>query len=460
MQARGLDRRTFLGASVGVGTVALASSHAGSNRADTQTGAVPSAAAGELEAAREAWKRNEVIQHARQAALEVLKPSKKDLEHGLELHAHSLVFDAYGFAPRAAVDGDAIRRAVEGGASYEEFKDMRERMSMTRYATDPTERAEFLEAWAASGVTCVFQNAGEEGQDPLRMIKRLAHFTYATELMRDLVPKAATPDDIEAAKRLGRHCLYFTANGIPLRQQWLSVEDELRCVRIFFELGIRMMHTTYQRRNMIGDGCGEQSDGGLSDFGRAAIAELNRVGIIVDVAHSGWQTSLDAARGSEKPVVASHTTCAAVYRHIRSKPDEVIRAIADTGGLVGICWVPAFLGGSCDIAAVLDHVDHVVRTFGSDYVAIGTDVAYTSRNAAAEAKKIPKLPRRRTEFRGLWPDGSLTIPDGANPKARDTLAWTNWPLLTVGLVQRGYSDQDIQKIIGGNMLRVARAVLG
>ena len=221
------------------------------------------------------------------------------------MHADSLVFETYGFSPRAAVDGDAIRQAAEAGASAIELKDMREDMSMTRYVTDPAERVEFMEAWEAAGVTCIFQNAGEEGQDPMRLIKRLARFTYGTDMMPDFMPKAVTPDDIERAKRERRHCLYFSGNGVPLRQHWVSVEDELRYIRIFFQLGIRMMHLTYQRRNMIGDGCGEASDGGLSDFGRAVVAEMNRVGVIVDIAHSGWKTSLDAAQTSQKPMVAS-----------------------------------------------------------------------------------------------------------------------------------------------------------
>jgi membrane dipeptidase len=259
-----------------------------------------------------------------------------------------------------------------------------------------------------------------------------------------------------AAKKQGRQCLYFSGNGVPLTQAWVSVEDELRYVRVFFQLGIRMMHVTYNRRNMLGDGCAEPANGGLSDFGRAAVAEMNRVGVIVDVAHSGWQTSLEAAKTSRRPMVASHSGCAAVNRHIRTKPDEVIRAIADTGGLIGICLIPSFLGRGGDISALLDHIDHVAKRFGTDHVAIGTDVAYSSRNAEAENKKIPRQRRGRTRFAALWPPGALTP---ASPRQTRSLAWTNWPLITVGLVQRGYSDSDIQKILGGNMLRVARAVL-
>lgn len=398
---------------------------------------------------------NPTIQHARQVALEILKPSPRDLQHGLALHADSVVFDSYGFSPRAAVDGDVLAAASATGASPEELKDMREDMSMTRYVSDMAEQREYLDAWRAAGVTCVYQNAGEEGQDPQRLIKRLSHFTYATDMLKQFVFKAAVPDDVVEAKQQGRHCLYFTGNGVPLAQDWKTVADEFRYVNVFFHLGIRMMHLTYQRRNMIGDGCGETSNAGLSDFGRAAVAEMNRIGVTPDCAHSGWQTSLEAAQVSNKPVVASHSTCAGIYPHIRSKPDEVIRALVDTGGYIGICSIPRYLRGSGDIAALLDHVDYVVKKFGINHVAIGTDVAYSSQNSSAEGKKVPRGPKRREEFRSLWPQDDFQTTAAMS----QSLAWTNWPLITVGLVQRGYSDDDIRKVLSGNVLRVARESL-
>lgn len=445
-----MQRRSFLQASAAASLAGLS----GAQRTASATAAQPPTADG---VAALTERLNPAIQHAREVALGILKPTPKELERGLRLHAESLVFDSYGFSPRAAVDGDALAAAVEAGASDIELSDLREEMTMTRYVTDPVEEQEYRAAWRASGVTCVFQNAGEEGQDPLRLIKRLARFTYATDLLRGFVAKAAVPGDIEEAKRQGRHCLYFTGNGVPLTQQWVSIPDELRYLSVFYQLGIRMMHLTYQRRNMIGDGCGEKSDAGLSDFGRAVVAEMNRVGVIPDCAHSGWQTSLEAAQSSAKPVVASHTVCAALdgRPHVRSKPDNVIRAIADTGGYIGICCIPRFLRGTGDLAMLLNHVDHVVKNFGIDHVAIGTDVAYSSQNSAAESKKVPRLPRRREEFRMLWPADDFRTTSAMN----DSVAWTNWPLYTVGLVQRGYSDEEIRKIIGGNVMRVARETM-
>jgi len=404
--------------------------------------------------AAERGKFNAGIDAAWQAGLATLKPSAAELERGLKLHEESLVFDCYGFSPRCAVDGERMAKAVAAGASSVELQDLQEDMAMTRCAVSPQERAEFELGWRAAGVTCIFQNAGEEGQDPLRLLKRLGRFTYLTDHLRDFLFKAVDPDDIEAAKRSGRHCLYFTGNGVPLAGTFQSVPEELRYIRLFFQLGIRMMHVTYNRRNLLGDGCAEPANGGLSDLGRAAIAEMNRVGVIVDVAHSGWRTSLEAAQASKQPMVASHTACDAVNHHIRAKPAEVIKAIVDGGGLVGICCIPGFLGGNGDLAALMAHVDYVAKRFGADHVGIGTDIAYTSTNAAAENRKIPGRGPQRTRYEAFWPEGAL----GKKYPGEQSLAWTNWPLYTVGLVQLGYRDEEIRKILGLNMMRVARQV--
>lgn len=214
-----------------------------------------------------------------------------------------------------------------------------------------------------------------------------------------------------------------------------------------------MMHLTYNRRNVLGDGCAEPANGGISDLGRAAIAEMNRTGVIVDVAHSGWQTSLEAAKASSKPVVASHSGAVEVYKHIRSKPDPTIRAIADSGGYVGVYSVASFLGRSEDLNAMIDHIEHLVKRFGADHVAIGTDIAYIPRRIEAEYRKMGRSPKARARYEAFWPAGA------SDSKSHPSLAWTNWPMFTAGMVQRGISDTDIQKILGGNVMRVARAAL-
>jgi membrane dipeptidase len=420
----------------------------------TNTSAAFETKTGNSERLDELIRGNQSIARARQIALDIFKPSQKQIEHGLKLHAESLVFDGYAFSPRTSTDPVTIAKMIEEGASEVELQDAIEDMGMTRAVTNLREREEFMMAFRASGVTCIYQNAGEECQHPQRLIKRLARFTFLTDMLKPFLIKATKPNDIELVKKLDGHCLYLTGNGVPLPQDWISVEEELRTIRVFFQLGIRMMHVTYQRRNMLGDGCAETATGGLSDFGRQAIAEMNRQGVLVDIAHSGWQTSLEAAKVSTKPVVASHITAAGLHHHIRSKPDEVLKALADSGGYAGICCISQFLGGKCDINAFLDHIDYVVKKVGIDHVAIGTDVAYSSRPNGNNSIKLPPRRKSRTRFAALWPKETLT----ATESARESVAWTNWPLFTVGLVQRGYRDEDVKKIIGGNVMRVAKAV--
>ena len=401
------------------------------------------------------------IVQAREAALGLLGASRKEIEHGLELHAGSVVVDAYGFGPHFAPDGERLRSAAEQGATEAEILEMTEDMVITGRATDPSARAEFMEAWEAAGVTCIVQNAGEEGTVIARLLKRLAHFTYLTDMMGQHLLRAATPEDIVSAKERGKRCFYFSLNGLPMPMRFDCVEEELGYIKIFFQLGARLAHLTYNRRNLIGDGCAEASDGGLSDFGRRVVAEMNRVGMIVDVAHSAWRTSREAAEVSERPICASHTVCCALNEHPRGKPDEVIRAIAEKGGYVGICCIQEFLGGTGDIRALLDHVDYAAKTFGVEHVAIGTDVAYYARKHDEEIEKVPKRRTSRDSWRGLWPPGAFSRKaQWDDPQRVLSLAWTNWPAFTVGLVQRGYSDEEIRKIVGGNVLRVAREVIG
>ena len=184
----------------------------------------------------------ERVQEARDVALDLLKPTQAEIEHGLELHANSLVMESYGFAPRFAPDGDAMRAAIEAGATEAELEDMSEDIMMTRGVRDAAARKEFLEAWDAAGMTCIFQNAGQEGMEVPRVIKRLAHFTWLTDMIRDDLFRAVTPEDIASAHAQGRRCLYLSLNGVPVPLNLNCVEEELRYIGIFFHLGARMAH--------------------------------------------------------------------------------------------------------------------------------------------------------------------------------------------------------------------------
>lgn len=400
------------------------------------------------------------FEECRKIGLEVLKPSESELQHGLELHQESLVWDAYGFAPIGqGTYPEQIRQIIAAGAGRDEISDAIEEFNMLGSLELPRMLEQITEAWNWSGVDCVFQNAGVEGNSIEQLIKRLSCFTYVADRHSELYSRVVFPEQIITAKENSKRCLYLTTNGVPVPHEIDSVESALDTLKVFFRLGVRMMHLTYNRRNLIGDGCAEKTNAGLSDFGREIIWEMNRVGIIPDVAHSGQRTSLEAAQCSNKPVVASHSVAGKLSSHYRAKNDETISAIVKSGGYIGICAIPAFYRGSGYIDSFLDHIDYVAKKYGTDYVAIGTD--HGTKVGAPDPKPL-NLPARRPIFEKFWPkvDSQFIIDaDAQGSKMFDSVAWTNWPLFTVGLVQRNYSDEDIKKIIGGNVQRVAQETL-
>ena len=394
------------------------------------------------------------IQENWKLALDILHPTQKELEHGLELHRNSYVFDAYGFTPYGGGKNERLDQLAREHASRDELLYAAEEFRMNQSYKNPEMRKLLAETWEAAGVDCVFQNSGVEGNDIENMLKRLGAYTAVTDRLDDFYERAVFPDQLPAIRERGHKALYMTTNGVPISSKGISTAEALLHISVFFNLGVRMMHLTYNRRNLIGDGCAETANGGLSDFGRQVIKEMNRVGVIPDVAHSGQRTSLEAALCSEKPVVASHAVAGGLSSHYRAKSDEVIQAIKKTNGYVGVCAHSWFLQGDMTIKAFLDHIEYIARTFGTDHVAIGTDHGLL----LAPMTISEKMPEGRPIWEQYWTnpgdvDGTMTM-DQYN-----SIAWTNWPLFTVGLVQRGFSDEEIRKIIGGNVLRVCRDTL-
>ena len=393
------------------------------------------------------------IEDAREKALSLLKVTPAQVEHGLELHRESLVVDAFGFAPYAFTRKmvETLNQLNDEGATADELSDRMLEMRVTESAHDPEAREQVAMAWEASGVTGTMQTCG--GAGPVESVMRhFARFFYDWDQMPDLVQKATRPDDVKKAKEEGRHCQFISLNGLPGAFHVGDLDAGLRMVDTFYHLGCRMMHLTYNLRTLLGDGCVERADGGLSEFGHEAVERMNEVGILVDVPHSGRQTTLDAAKASRVPMAASHTACQSVYDHARGKSDEEIKAIVETGGFVGICCIPHFLGERGTIVDLLDHVDYLVKLAGVDHAAIGTDVGTVP--PAPEGVKLNPFPRSRKKERNWRPEHRPVSPEVSEECRTGSLMWTNWPCFTVGMVQRGYSDQDIQKIIGGNVLRV------
>jgi membrane dipeptidase len=216
--------------------------------------------------------------------------------------------------------------------------------------------------------------------------------------------------------------------------------------RAFHRLGVRSAQLTWNMRNAVADGVGERSPGGLSEQGRALVAELARLGWLLDVSHlaqpSFWEL-LDLVPG---PLVASHANCAAVHAHPRNLADDQIRAIAARGGVVGVVFYPDFIAAEPSIAALLAHVEHLIGLVGLDHVAIGPDYAQFAA-AAMDADMRFHAATSAVPYAGLPP----MVP---GLDRLETL-----PVFTAALLEHGLGEDEVATILGGNALRVLRSVL-
>jgi membrane dipeptidase len=258
--------------------------------------------------------------------------------------------------------------------------------------------------------------------------------------------------DILAAKAASKKAIVLGA------QDSLFIGTRLERIDTFQRLGLRYMQLTYNDRNLVGDGCAEPSDAGLSRFGRELVKAMPQVGIVMDVTHAGPRTALEALDLTSTPAIASHANPRGLYDNPRNLSDDVIRAIADTGGVVG-CTLPSpfnYAGG--DQVPTLENfaaaIEYVIDLVGDDHVAIGSDLVATT------GAYHPDL-----SFR-LRPDlytvsGAFYGKFGVDPtvrKVQGISAMRDYPVLTQLLFGRGHSPERIRKILGLNLMRVYEAV--
>jgi len=400
------------------------------------------------------------IERARESALKVVGATPEQVEKGLELHKRLFASDLFGFLPRtlSAKAHATITEMIGNGAAYAELSPVYDVLRANSHIYDPDCREQFVDAVRATGLNCTVLTAGSE-KSLHHSIHRISWYIHLFDTMGDSVKKATCVADIEAIHREGKLAVVCSTNCAPAQSGLTDGMDAHYWIDIFYRLGIRIMHLTYNRRNWVGDGCLEPADGGLSLHGVDVVKHLSRIGMAVDTAHSGRRTTLDAARLSKAPIMATHTACQALYDHPRGKSDDELKAIADTGGLVGICCIPYFLGENGGLKDLLDHIDYAIHLIGTDHVAIGTDTTYVGPPPPGlpPIEGFPKAsPYSADRWFGAWKEGHL------QPKPeqhlQESLAWTNWPYFTVGLVARGYSECDIEKMLGKNLLRVLAEV--
>ena len=231
-------------------------------------------------------------------------------------------------------------------------------------------------------------------------------------------------------------------------QNTLPMGDNLANYERFYGLALRMVQICYNRTNLVGDGCLEPGDGPLTSFGREAIREMNRLGIVVDLSHTGRRTTFDAMRVSSTPPVFSHSNPLALCTNRRNIDDEQIRAVADLGGLVGVNAYPAFVkpgGKGATVSDLVDHIDYLVDLIGPDRVGLGLDFCYLSPEIHAEMIASGEWSMQD------YPDDSGTYPIGLETPAEI-------PNITKELVKRGYPSDAMAGILGHNWIDLFKRV--
>ncbi len=418
-----------------------------------------------FERARDFRVRHETLERIRaghQVILDEIKPTKAQINRGLELHYNSFVADVQGSVQMSSTHG------IRGDRLQADLEPIRKELSQQNLDPDEFQRrvdaihfnwktfeSAFDEQWIEeskalyqiAGVDLgVSDVAGPEENTFAAALNRVSRINFVYERRNDLM-RVAGVEDIERGIRSGKPSVLFHLAGVGC---FAETEDPLGNLDLFYALGVRMSQLTYIQDNGLCCSYLQEHDTGLTPLGKQVVRRMNELGIMVDLAHSGEQSSFDIIEASTEPVMISHTGCRTIYDDSTnrgylekvfaqpyasgltqpSKPgsrnasDESLRTVAEKGGLVAMYSIDYMLGtGPESFHAWYRHLEHAIGVAGIDHVAIGTD---------------------RTFFPG-WQPGPLD--------------WTNWPYWTVGLVCKGHSDAEIQKIIGGNFLRYARKVL-
>lgn len=296
--------------------------------------------------------------------------------------------------------------------------------------------ADDLKLLLESGVDVFHPAVGLSGEDAMAFVSRLNAYAAEYPMQLQRIDSIADLDTLKKGGRLG----YII--GIQNSDHFQSVDD----VNVFYNLGQRVSQLTYNRRNLIGTGATDRSDSGLSYFGVAIVERMNELGMAVDVSHCGDRTTLDAFEVSQKPVLITHSNVRALAGgHVRCKSDEAIKAMAKSDGVMGITGVRNFVSDKepTTIEQMLDHVDYVAKLVGVEHVAVGSDMDMHGYDDIPE----PAYSALKGSYKSSYAFREKMDTDGFDhPKRIFDLA--------EGLIRRGYSDDNIRLILGGNFRRV------
>lgn len=286
-----------------------------------------------------------------------------------------------------------------------------------------------------AGIDVVGLNVGFDAAPPEDAIKLLADFRHWLNLHSDDYAIVGTVADIEKARREGKLAVFFNIEGGN------ALFGRVSMVSLYYDLGVRWMLFAYNKTNALAGGC-QDEDNGLTDFGRAVLAEMERVGMMVCCTHIGERSAMEILERATRPVIFSHSNPRAVWEHPRNISDEAMRACAKTGGVVGINGIGIFLGDNDSRPELmLDHIEYAANLIGVEHVGIGLDYAFDTEEVTAFVKANPE-----------------TYPPAKYPNGINCAPPESYPRLAELMLARGFSSKDVEAIMGGNFLRVARQV--
>jgi membrane dipeptidase len=292
-----------------------------------------------------------------------------------------------------------------------------------------------LEEWRKAGVDYLSINVGYDVIDWQLTIKNLGSYITWLEKRPERYLLVRGAEDIPRAKLAGKMAITFDLEGMN------ALAGETYMVSLYYRLGVRQMLIAYNRNNLAGGGC-HDDDHGLTAYGRRVIAEMNRVGMLVDCSHTGYRTTMDVMEMATQPVVFSHSNPKALRAHGRNISDDQIRACARTGGVVAINGIGLFLPDrDATTKTIIDCIVYVRDLVGLDHVGIGLD--YSPASVDEQLNEHPEY----------WPPSEYAEQGPSKVAGPDQL-----PDIAAGLLQRGWSEGDTRKVLGANFLRVARAV--
>ena len=302
----------------------------------------------------------------------------------------------------------------------------------------PNHDCRALERHRAAGATYVSVNVGMDFNPLAQCIRVIAGFRDWIAKHSDHYLLAESLADVSRAKREGKLAVSFDLEGSVM------LDDDLAMIGLYCDLGVRQMHLAYNRDNRIAGGCFGKNQG-LTKLGREVVAEINRVGIIMDCSHSSRQTSLDVMALSTKPVVFSHSNAKALCDHPRNIDDDQIKACAATGGIVAVTGIGPFLGRDIETGTIIRHIDYMVERIGVAHVGIGIDYSFDQEHSDLPAGEDPAL---------WWPKVQGVEFDLGTIRF---VPPERLPDIAAGLLKHGYKDADVVAIMGGNFMRVAGA---